>query len=173
MKKYIFLFSLCICTILSTAQETSRNKYTHQLGLNFGGVTGLGPSYRYWPGKLGLQVTFLPIKVEENWQDPLHIKEFYQAFFPVDNFQTFISGGLGCFYTLKQAPKYILLTYIGNHLLIRKNDEIYNAGAGFGISFNTKISFSLLLGYAAYDIIGSPISFPTAEIGIHFGFTQN
>ena len=172
MKKYVLLFSFCICTILSTAQETSRNKHTHQLGLNFGGVTGLGPSYRYWPGKLGLQFTFLPVKVEEGWKDPLRIQDLYQTIFPVDNFQTFVSVGLGCFYTLKQAPKYKLLTFIGNHLLIRQNNDMYNAGTGFGISFDTRVSFSLLLGYAAYDITGNPVLFPTAEVGVHFGFTK-
>lgn len=170
MKKIVFLLLLCICAIPSNAQDISRNKYIHQAGLNFGGVTGFGPSYRYWPGKLGLQITFLPVKVDEGWEDPMRVQEFYQTFFPVDNFQTFVSGAVGCFYTVKQAPKYKLLTYVGSHMLFRQDNDMYNAGGGFGIAFDTRLSFSLLLGYAAYDITGNPTLFPTVEVGVHVGF---
>lgn len=172
MKKYALLFFLCIFTLLTFAQESANNSYTHQIGLNFGGVTGLGPSYRYWPGKFGLQITFLPIKIEENWQDPLHIKEFYQAFFPFTESQTFISAGLSGMYTVKQKPKFRLLTYFGNHILINENEEIYNLGGGFGISFDYRVSFSLLLGYAGYDITGNPLALPTAEVGVHVGLSK-
>lgn len=172
MKKYILLFSFCIFIIPSFAQESTNNIFKHRVGLNFGGVTGLGPSYGYWPGKLGIQVTFLPIKIEDDWQDPLHIKEFYQAFFPFTENQTFISIGLGGMYTVKQKPKYRLLTYLGNHMLINEDKQIYNIGGGFGISFDYRVGFSFLLGYAGYDITGDPVAFPTAEVGIHVGLSK-
>jgi hypothetical protein len=173
MKRYLLLFSLCLCTILSTAQETSKNKFSHRVGLNFGGVTGFGPSYRYWPGKFGIQLTFLPIKISDDWQDPLHIREFYQSIFPFVENQRFISAGLGGMLTVKEKPKYRLVAYLGNHLLINNHKQIYNLGGGFGITFNYRVGFSFLLGYAGYDITENPATFPTAEIGIHVGISKN
>ena len=172
MKKYVLLFSFCIFTLFSLAQESSKNKFSHRLGLNFGGVTGIGPSYRYWPGKVGIQITLLPIKISDDWQDPLHIKDFYQTFFPFVENQKFISAGLGGMLTVKEKPKYRLVTYLGNHLVINDHKQIYNLGGGFGITFDYRVGFSLLLGYAGYDITGDPVTFPTAEIGVHVGLSK-
>lgn len=172
MKKFILLLSFGIFSLISLAQEPADGKFTHRLGLNFGGVTGLGPSYRYWPGKLGVQITFLPVKVEEEWQDPLHIKDFYESYFGLYESTTFISAGLSCMYTVKQNPKYRLVTYLGNHFIVSEESQIYNLGGGFGITFDYRVGFSLLLGYAGYDITGDPVTFPTAEIGVHVGISK-
>ena len=170
MKKHFLLVALCIFTLQTRSQNSSTDYYKHRVGLNFGGVTGLGPSYRYWPGKLGVQLSFLPIKISDDWQDPLHVVDFFQAFIPFAESQKFISVGLGGLLSVKEKPKYRLLTYLGNHILINEDKSIYNLGGGFGIAFEYRVGFSLLLGYAGYDLTDNPVSFPTAEIGIHVGF---
>lgn len=172
MKKYVLLLLFCNFTLLSFAQESSQINYTHRIGLNFGGVTGLGPSYRYWPGKFGVQLSFLPIKISDDWEDPLRVLDFYESILPVTESKTLISAGLSGLLTVKEKPKYLLITYLGNHFIINDNNQIYNLGGGFGIVFKYKVSFSLLLGYAGYDITGDLITFPTAEVGIHVGLSK-
>ncbi len=172
MRRILLLFSLSLY-ITASAQKAAPDNFRHQFGLNMGSATGIGLSYKYWPGKLGIQMTFLPIHVNSEWNDLLDVQGFAENFLPYTRSEEetkFISIGLAGFLTLKEYRKYRLISYLGNHLIFKENDEIYNIGGGVGISFDAKVSFNLMIGYGAYDITNSAMMFPTAEIGFFFRF---
>ncbi len=175
MRNGILLLCFSIC--LSVAAENPKPEYgPHQVGFCLGSSTGMGPGYRYWPGKFGLQLAFLPYKVDSKWNDLLDVQGYAENIFsyqhPSEGQETFISIGLTGLYAFKQYKSYTLLSYLGNHLIITENDEIYNIGGGVGISFETRVGVSLMLGYGAYDILNTLKFFPSGELGVFFRFNK-
>lgn len=161
----IFALSKSVC-------QDNKPFSSHQAGIHGGLTTGVGFSYRYWPNRLGLQLTLLPIKVDEEWKDILGVQEFARSFSPIGDTEKFISIGVSGLYTLKKLQSYRLISYFGNHVLINRNSETYNLGGGVGISFYKKVSFSLMLGYGAFDVLGQFNLYPTAELGLYLCFEK-
>jgi|GEM_PF-817417 len=162
---YISIFLSFLLTSIYS-QNTNTKDYHHQLGLNAGFCTGIGPTYKYWPGKFGVQLSLLPIKVSKEWKDILHVQDIVRMYVPYDTISKFVSAGLTGIMTLKQYKSYKLISYLGNHLIMVKDYESYNIGGGVGISFDKLVSFNLMLGYGAYDVLNSLDLYPTAEVGI-------
>ena len=52
--------------------------------------------------------------------------------------------------------------------MINQNKNLYNIGAGVGVSFKTKISFTAMLGYQMFDVLGIQNFYPTGEISLMF-----
>jgi hypothetical protein len=63
MKSFIISFTLCTLFFSGIqAQENQEKRHDiHHVGLTAGWTTGVGLSYRYWPGKLGVQAALLPV----------------------------------------------------------------------------------------------------------------
>ena len=117
--------------------------------INAGFTTGLGFSYRYWPDKVGLQLTFVPVKYDTT---------------------TFISLGLTGLFTLAETKYFKPYLYLGNHYIITQNGEEYNIGFGPGFSVGSVVRFNLMIGYGFYDVLKTFSMFPTAEIGVYYKF---
>lgn len=168
MKKIIIVLVLSISMIGVSAQdETATKVKKNEFGIHAGATTGIGLSYRHWFGKLGFQLTGLPIKTE--------------------NF-TFISGGVSLLYNFYDAKYVRVFGYIGGHYYQdRHNDEdyniltgdyeshkyedsFYNFGFGPGFAFGKEVRFNLQFGYGFYDVTESFDMYPTGEIGIYFRF---
>lgn len=173
MKYLVLTISLLVCSIYVYSQNTTENKHSHQLGLSAGFTTGVGFSYRHWNNNLGFQITTIPIKIEEEWTDLSGIRNFYSNF-PIFLFnnKTFISLGLTGLYSLKEFSSYKVLSYLGNHFLIREEFVIYNVGAGLGISFEKKIGFTLMVGYQGYDLTESFSLLPTIEVSLLYKLSK-
>ncbi len=153
MKKILFLCSTMLILTLGHAQNDSIN-YKHSLGLSAGSSTGLGFSYRYWPKKVGFQLTGIPI-------------------FSTNTI--FTSVGLSGLLKIKDFSKISLYGYFGNHMIYEKStyfetffDPItgtvtetgvkivsqnytYSTALGVGIKFNfwQVLDFNLQTGYGA------------------------
>jgi hypothetical protein len=172
MKKIVIFFALVLCFASMNAQENKNQESVHQFGLNAGFTTGLGFSYRYWPGTLGFQLTALPIRTSPMWHDLLGVKgyfPFYSAMVEqngeTQKIQT-ISLAATILYKLKEKEHVYIFAYEGNHLFMTEEKNIWNTGGGLGISFKTKVSVSLMCGYQAMDILHNYYLLPTAEISL-------
>lgn len=161
----IILF-VCVFSSLYSQNDIEEKELNtkHALGLALSGDGGVGLSYRYLQNKLGFQINVLPI----------HSKEIF-----------FQSTGLSFLYRFKETEKIEVYGYFGNHLInFNPFDEgllsIYNAGLGAGVNikFLDHMSFQFQGGYAVYnllrsgsdDISGSPFSFLSIGVGLHYNF---
>ncbi|MGD2035609.1 MAG: hypothetical protein PVF73_11165 [Bacteroidales bacterium] len=173
----ICLFLLCLCLSLSASAKKEPPEFSpHEAGFCLGSITGMGPAYRYWPGKFGFQLALLPYKVDSEWNDLLDVQGFAEGIFsyqrPYEGQKKFISIGLTGLYTFKQYKNYKLLSYLGNHLVINNHDELYNIGTGVGISFDKRVSFSLMVGYGAYDVLDDLQLLPAGDISLFIRFNK-
>ena len=139
---------LVLFNLNGRAQETEKIR-KQQFGINAGFTTGLGFSYRYWPAKLGVQATFLPIKAESD--------HFY-------------SIGLTGLYQVTSANRFATFVYLGNHLVMSDTDDEYNIGLGYGIAVGKIVQFNGMLGYGVYDVTKTVDLYPTVEIGLYYKF---
>jgi hypothetical protein len=164
-----FLLVFYVDTI--SAQEELRDEvqtFKHGLGIHAGAVTGLGFSYRYFPEKWGVQITGVPV--------------FNQGGF-------FSSAGLSGMFKIKEHDKLDLFTYLGVHHIheqykihqgtwppsdqpsvIKHNFLSAGFGAGVNVHLWEVIDLSLQAGYGVFNIVNSPVSTITGEIGIYYKF---
>jgi len=168
---YSFYMLLIITNANVSAQEelrTESNNFKHSFGVHAGAITGLGFSYRYFPEKWGFQVTGVPV-------------------FSSDNF--FSSAGLSFMYKITSHHKVDLFTYLGAHHIHERDNHNYtpfpplenpnvftnkilNTGFGAGINIHIweVLDLSFQAGYGVYNIINSPASNITGEIGFYYRF---
>lgn len=150
--------TLCVAFLLLfiqlPAQETNIannvKPYVFGLGAGAGFATGYGLSFRYHPGKLGLQTNFAPYKDAET--------ERYSA--GVTLLYTVITGQISNLY-IYQANHYYYnsqTNYVYNPSLpnqeekVRSTEDYVNNGIGFGmeIIMAKRIGLNLMTGYACY-----------------------
>lgn len=168
MKSILIFISLSIINF-SWCQSPYETKATHSLGLHAGTTTGVGFSYRFWPDRIGIQVTGIPIfnGNKESW----------------------VSMGLSGLFLIKEHRHLNIFSYLGAHLIQDRGlknvptgqidmygSPIYgledittnylNLGLGFGANINIlkELSLSIQTGYGLYNIsdqIGGNMIFET------------
>jgi len=167
MKKTILMISCLLCMQVLFAQEENPKVRKNEFGINAGFTTGVGFSYRFWPKKIGFQITALPIK---------------------QNDRIWISAGITGLYKFYDAKYVRVFGYLGNHLLIydkeyyiyntypysstqgKKRKELYNIGFGPGFGFGKVVKFNIMFGYSAQDVLEDFNLLPTGEIGLYYAF---
>jgi hypothetical protein len=164
MKKLKLIIVCLLVTIGAFAQnsDTPNPKRIHEIGAHIGATTGIGLSYRYWPTKVGVQVTMLPIKTSD---------------------ETMFNLGVTGLYSIYNSRLIRFFGYLGNNLVYDKykyydygygyysgNSKTtkYNIGFGPGFSFGTRIRINIMAGYGLYDIFNEFNIYPTGEIGLYF-----
>ena len=140
---------LLICIIAHAEAQDEQRVRSQQIGAHIGLTTGMGISYRFWPAKLGIQATFIPVKT--------------------DTIQ-FISFGLTGLLTLSEKQHFKTFLYLGNHLVSRNGHQEYNIGFGPGFTVGSKVRFNLIIGYGFYDVSDTFNMLPTGEIGVYYKF---
>ena len=146
--KLLFTFVFIGIISLASAQDIDKSR-RHQVGAHAGFTTGLGISYRYWPSKLGIQTTFLPVKTDT-------VK--------------FFSFGFTGLCTLSERKYFKTFLYLGNHLVSRNGHQEYNIGFGPGFTVGSTVRFNLMIGYGFYDVTDTFNMLPTGEIGVYYKF---
>ena len=183
MKKIAFIL-LFLFTIQAKSQDIAARKYIHQIGLHAGFSTGTGLSYRYWPKKIGVQATILPIKFSKDKSDLTGANEFIGGIFPFDEYQEFISMGLTGLIKFNETKNLQFFGYWGNHYLItlekdynydlvyheNKEEKKYNTALGVGFTTKSPVGVNLMIGYGVYDVLDKFNLLPTAEFGFYFCF---
>lgn len=145
----IFTTLLLIFTLTLAAAQDDQKIRNHQVGANLGFTTGMGISYRYWPSKLGVQTTFIPIKTDS---------------------LKFFSFGLTGLLTLTEKNHFKTFLYLGNHLVSSNGHQEYNIGFGPGFSVGSTVRFNLMIGYGFFDVTDTFNMLPTGEIGLYYKF---
>jgi hypothetical protein len=172
MKIKILILSTFILITNLNAQSEYTSDSKHEFGINAGYTTGIGFSYRYWPGLFGIQATILPVKTDSSWVDILNVKDFYGNDDPELNNKKLTSLGLTALLTLQEGNKCRFFSYLGNHYIIRDHSETYNIGLGIGLAVQSRVSFNFMAGYAAYDVLNSYSLLPTIEFGLYYRFKR-
>lgn len=127
MKKLCLLGLLIIigATTLSAQEKENITQPKHAVGLAAGFSTGYGLSYRYWPQKLGLQVTMAPFLSNDEYN---------------------VSLGVTGLYKLRSAKYYNFFLYYSNHFLFEKNKNYWYYDSNQGSGFTTKRDFTWVTG---------------------------
>jgi hypothetical protein len=166
MKKILLVLAVVILCRTSFAQE---NETKHYVGINVGYTTGVGLSYRYWPKKIGLQVTTLPLYSKDSTYGSigltclLKIKQFDNEFFS-SRFLFYASHQVTNFFGGRSA-------YHPAKLMGEDRSWVYNAGFGFGFDIgNGNVVLNLMLGYAVLDITDNIKTRPVVESGMFYRF---
>lgn len=162
-KKITLTLAALMLGIFVFAQDAENNEIinkSNELGMHAGFTTGIGLSFRHWSNKFGVQVTAIPLKA--------------------DNFQ-FISTGLTGLYSLSNKKYTRFYLYFGNHIMINSlyynyytdsydKKTRYNIGFGTGFEIGKKVRFTIMAGYAAYNLTEAPDYYllPTVETGLYF-----
>lgn len=170
MKRIIILLVTVIFTGSIFAQNAIEPKVrANEFGFHAGATTGVGLSYRYWPGKSGIQITALPIKTSE---------------------VTYINFGITALRTFHDSRLIRFFGYLGSNVVVN-NGQNYdywydpytdnfeetedtgyktrlNFGVGPGFAFGSRVRVNIMAGYGFYDVLGEFNIYPTAEIGLYF-----
>lgn len=109
----VFLTLLFLASLPLVAQEQpSVQPATQAFGLAVGSTTGIGPSWRLWPGPWGLQVTALPLFAgDTHW----------------------VSMGANGLYTFHETTHTRFFGYTGLAALSTTTSRWAEAGFGFGL----------------------------------------
>ena len=161
---YKLLFSILCMTLISVntsaqLQDSTKMVQKHHIGMHASSLGGLGFSYRYWPSKLGVQVTALPIFRKNKSQ--------------------LLSVGATALYALKKGKTVDLYAYTGLHYLRTTSGNqggnvinALNTGVGVGFKINLSESFNLNLqtGYGLYNITGQLFTSIAGGGGLYYSF---
>lgn len=168
MRRIVTLCMASIIALCSYSQESEEIiSAKNEFGAHAGFTTGMGLSYRHWFNRVGVQLTAIPIKT---------------------NGEFFGSAGVTGLYSLKRTKYVSTYLYLGNHVYVsdryeaqydfegnymsdeQKRDTKYNIGFGPGFSFGRTVTFSLMVGYAVYDVTDKVNLLPTVEYGVYYMF---
>jgi len=158
---YKLILALICITIISVntnaqAQDSTKTKLKHHAGFHASSLGGVGFSYRYWPGKLGVQITTLPIFRKDSGH--------------------FLSLGATALYTLKEGKTVDLYSYLGVHYISlgQQNDKFNSINTGVGVGFKINLSEFLNLniqtGYGFYNINNSLTTSIAGGAGLYYSF---
>jgi hypothetical protein len=141
--------------LFAQEEEDDSQSRDHAVGMHVGATTGIGFSYRYWPEKVGFQLTAVP-------------------FFNSRNENNFLSIGGSVFYKFLDTRKSDLYGYLGTHYVkVSQFDPRHSVGFGFGANLYPVVNrfyFSLQAGYGIFRLNDKPFSFLTGEFGVYFKF---
>ena len=163
MKRIVTFIAGSVLTLSLCGQQVEVVKVNHsqEFGFHAGATTGVGLSYRFWPGKNGVQLTALPIKTDD---------------------YIFVNLGLTGLHTFYDSNYFRFFGYLGSSLAVNggsldtyaDSDNTYdkttklNLGIGPGFAFGSRVRFNIMAGYGFYDVLGQFDIYPTGEIGLYF-----
>ncbi|MFD1550886.1 hypothetical protein DNU06_05210 [Putridiphycobacter roseus] len=171
--KFIFIVTSILISCMSQAQESYTTKVTHSIGLHAGLSTGYGFSYRYWPKRIGLEVTAIPIF---NGNKNAFVSSGLSGLYLIKEYNRLnVFGYLGAHYIYETSFQYVnskVLDDFGNSIYEEKlvTNNTINVGLGFGTNINIlkELSLSLQTGYALYNIVENLGGNLTGEIGLYY-----
>lgn len=174
IKRVVLIVAIMIPVIAFSQNQPNESEYKNELKFGVGAAAGFstayGLSFRYWPAKLGIQLTTAPY---------------------ISKYDTQISFGATVLNTIKQDDRIRLFIYFGNHILYEKWDYSYDiysnsdiskyttwimgAGPGFEFTILRKMSFNLMFGLASYSNFNANnendwMLNMTAETGLYYKF---
>jgi len=173
MKNYILLLMVFFAFNTIFGQDRQSEIQKHEIGMAAGWSTGYGISYRYWPGKFGIQLT----------TTPYFEKEYSTASFGVTGLMS-----------LSEIPWMRVYLYLGNHYMYYRQLDYYiwdnngnlielqnpnnssygryivGIGPGFEFLLGKKFGLNLMFGFRSdWSTYEYKISI-TGETGLYYRF---
>lgn len=174
MKKVLLILAVTVISysVIAQNQDKPIDNKVHEFGFHAGFTTGVGLSYRYWPGNLGVQFTALPIKSSDVTFISLGITGMYSIYNSRHTrFFLYLGNSYNVNNYIEERSYYDENTgtwqYDENHKIKKDN---YNIGFGPGFGFGTRVRFNIMAGYGFYDVFGEFNMLPTVEAGLYFRF---
>lgn len=138
--KRILILTILLSFVLNGRSQEDANSYKHSIGLHAGLASGYGFSYRFWPDRIGFQVTAIPILSTDRITS---------------------SSGLSLLVKINDFSKVRLYSYAASHLhysryegydifgpIINEDYSIFSAlGVGLRVNFLEVLDFNLQTGY--------------------------
>lgn len=184
-----FFIASIFLALFTYGQDAEKRKAEHGIGFQIGGTTGHGLTYRYYGNKIGVQVSALPIFMQ--------------------NDVFLMSAGLTGMYKIAESKRFDLVAYIGNHFATRQPEKVveeydpadpyyyntpsplddvllakfltggsevyhaltYNMSIGLGGVLHTSnrfLNFNFFTGYGVYSLNDDPLSNLALSVGITF-----
>jgi hypothetical protein len=170
MKKILLIICSFFVLQYSFAQENEKLEIRkNEFGINAGTTTGVGLSYRFWPARIGFQLTALPIKVDKDvWVSGA--LTFLCKYYEAEYVRCFAYLGNHFIYDNKKYRSYDPLPYQNNNYYEAKSTYQYNIGLGTGFGFGKTVKYNIMIGYGAYDITGKFNLLPAGEMGLYYSF---
>ncbi len=181
MKKYtVIAIILLFCINLSFGQEKEKKLKRNMCGINMGATTGIGFSYKHWKDVFGVQITGLPIKVDDDFDFSIGLT-FFSTIKQRKHFNIFAYAGANymssnfrfifdmnpiySFTNLNREQEYYYNeeTHQSNY-----NANYFNTSIGAGVEIGKNPIVTIMAGYAALDLTESFSLLPTIEVGLHF-----
>lgn len=176
MKK-ITVFCLTLLFIANIYGQSPDTTFIHkksEFGLHAGFTTGAGFSYRYWPTKIGFQLTVLPIKMQDLTYFNFGVTGLYTVY---DSKAIRVFGYFGNNVTYEKSyhDDYNSTTDAnGNYQFLNTRDKYerfkYNFGFGPGFGFGSIVRFNIMAGFGFYDVLEKFYILPTGEIGLYYRY---
>ncbi|MBN2742355.1 MAG: hypothetical protein JXR39_00520 [Marinilabiliaceae bacterium] len=151
MRKFLIgiLLSFGVCNLFGQTETASLPEFSKAIGFDGGASSGWGISYRYWPGKWGVQFNALPYVSPKTYH---------------------VSLGVTVLNTIFESNDIRFYLYYGNHLLMNKFEEynyfpnppyeevdyeeetrwITGIGPGFEYFFADRLGFNVRFGLGYY-----------------------
>jgi hypothetical protein len=159
-KLFIVFFSVLFfnLTANSQIQDSLKTANKHHVGLHLSSLSGLGFSYRYWPERLGGQITVMQVFNKSGGH--------------------FISLGATGLYTLKKGKTVDLYSYLGTHYLSIKFSSnqngisSFNSGLGIGFKINLSdfLNLNIQSGYGVYTANETTVGTIAGGLGLYYSF---
>ena len=170
IKTLLFILVALLVFQTASSQDPVKPALKHEIGMAAGMSTGVGISYRYWPGKFGFQFTTTP-----NFE-----KDQAQASF-----------GLTGLMKLTEISWLRFFLYLGNHYLYEKWEYydydmngnptesyteiqqryVVGIGPGFEFLIGKKISLNVMFGFRSdWRSTGNYMIGFTGETGLYYRF---
>jgi len=185
MKNIALLFlSIVISFISIFGQEknvisTKRNL----MGLNIGATTGIGMSFKHWHNNIGIQITGLPYKIDDDLDFSVGFMGLYSIkkrkninFFGYAGFN-YMTNGFDFIYDvpilsedtgIKHKNKEYYNSNTHTYIYEYNNADYFNISGGVGLELGKNPLFTAMIGYAGFDLTEDYKLFPTIELGLHF-----
>ena len=181
MKNLLAIFLVALTTFSAYAQDASNQKIEptdpfyqkgqHFLGLNAGGSTGYGFSYKYLKNKVSFQLTGIPIFSEDDIYTSVGVQLTRRiGHSSFNNDPIHFNVYTGAHHIYNSYTSYIFPDYVGSTpQQTTSSDQQVNIAVGFGLEYIAmkKLSLNFNAGYGV-RLDGAPATFFSAEAGIHY-----
>ena len=179
MKRGFFaLLILSFCLLPVESQENRQDpsagetNLKHGIGMAAGWSTGYGISYRYWPGKVGFQLTATPYFEKDFAQPSLGVAGLLKLT-EIEWLRFFLY--LGNHYLYRSYENYSQWDEFGNPVgpVVKDRQHRYIAGIGPGFEFllGKKFGLNLMFGFRSdWHSSGDYIISFTGESGVYYRF---
>ena len=166
-----FALTLMLSFVLSTIVLSAQTEVTHQIGLQFSGISGHGLNYQLLVDRFGFETSGYVFLEQEDQNDRLEFNigtEVQYSLMRRDNIRTY--GLIGINYHSLDETEFISLPGGGDSFERRNEDFTTGIGMGCEVVFFEHLALNLDLGYAYTNSDGGMYKETQAKGAVSVGY---